>query len=166
MMIKLSLDLLDNILLSLIKCSFRVNQAFCDEYFNFLEKSVQTLEYLERPAYVAIKLTSLGIQSTLFKLSKIINEQPYSCNALQIIKENSDKFTSEEIKFASSSLQRLDKILQLLEKKNVRILFDAEQTYYQPAISRIVMDYMHIYNRSKPIVHNTYQNYLKVSFDQ
>lgn len=65
----------------------------------------------------------------------------------------------------------LSSLLQIASLNGVRIAFDAEQSWYQPALSRIVTLLSREYNRNNqkegkiraPIVYNTYQTNLKAT---
>ncbi|KAI2664971.1 Proline dehydrogenase 1, mitochondrial [Labeo rohita] len=75
------------------------------------------------------------------------------------------KFTEEEERQLKRMLQRLDILAKHAVENGVRLMVDAEQTYFQPAISRLTVEMKRIFNRDKAVVFNTYQCYLKEAFD-
>ena len=50
----------------------------------------------------------------------------------------------------------------ILAQANVRLMVDAEHSYFQPAIDHAAMELQRAYNRHKPTILNTYQCYLQV----
>ncbi|CAG8562200.1 5052_t:CDS:2 [Diversispora eburnea] len=92
----------------------------------------------------------------------------------------------DDIKDFEDLMNRLEKICELARERNVKILIDAEQTYFQPAIDLISIKLASKFNKSNhhdreerkrderdegggggkrdAIVFNTYQMYLKDSF--
>ncbi|KAM9391854.1 proline dehydrogenase 1, mitochondrial [Pholidichthys leucotaenia] len=75
-----------------------------------------------------------------------------------------EKFTEEEEKQMKRMLQRLDILAKHALENGVRLMVDAEQTYFQPAISRLTLEMQRIYNKEKPVIFNTYQCYLKEAY--
>ena len=69
--------------------------------------------------------------------------------------------TDEEIELVERMIARSETLMDLASRLEVRVMIDAEHSYFQPAIDSIVLDLQRKYNvGSKVIVYNTFQCYL------
>lgn len=69
----------------------------------------------------------------------------------------------EEIDQLRQFYKRFDDVVQQCVRKQVRIMVDAEQTYYQTAIDHVVRELQRKYNKTEPVVSNTYQAYTEIA---
>lgn len=83
--------------------------------------------------------------------AKLHIEGPFSRAAL----------TPEEVKLMKAMMVRVRKLATMAEELDVRLMIDAEHTYFQPAIDNIVLDLQREFNRKSPRIFNTFQCYLK-----
>ncbi|XP_049721727.1 proline dehydrogenase 1, mitochondrial isoform X1 [Elephas maximus indicus] len=75
------------------------------------------------------------------------------------------RFTEEEELQMTRMLQRMDILAKKATEVGVRLMVDAEQTYFQPAISRLTLEMQRKFNVEKPLIFNTYQCYLQDAYD-
>jgi len=75
--------------------------------------------------------------------------------------DDNGALTRDEEEQFRNMVNRLHRIFKYAKSQNVRVMIDAEQSYFQPAIHRLAIEMMRTYNTDKAIVFNTYQNYLK-----
>ncbi|KAI4816980.1 hypothetical protein KUCAC02_009277 [Chaenocephalus aceratus] len=116
----------------------------------------------------------LGLSGTLDLLdwNSLINDTTSISNLLMVpnletghLEPLMKKFTAEEESQMKRMLQRVDVLAKHAMENGVRLMVDAEQTYFQPAISRLALEMQRKFNREKPIIFNTYQCYLKDAYD-
>ncbi|XP_006029268.1 proline dehydrogenase 1, mitochondrial isoform X2 [Alligator sinensis] len=74
-------------------------------------------------------------------------------------------FTEEEDLQMKRMLQRMDVLAKKAVETGVRLMVDAEQSYFQPAISRLTLEMQRRFNVNKAVIFNTYQCYLKEAYD-
>ncbi|CAG5095610.1 Oidioi.mRNA.OKI2018_I69.XSR.g14260.t3.cds [Oikopleura dioica] len=72
--------------------------------------------------------------------------------------------TTDEEDQMKRMLERINTLASEAKRQGVRLMIDAEQTYFQPAISRIAVECMREFNNDNPVIFNTYQCYLKQAF--
>ncbi|XP_012668155.1 proline dehydrogenase 1, mitochondrial isoform X2 [Otolemur garnettii] len=75
------------------------------------------------------------------------------------------QFTEEEELQMTRMLQRIDVLAKKAREMGVRLMVDAEQTYFQPAISHLTLEMQRKFNVDRPLIFNTYQCYLKDAYD-
>lgn len=68
--------------------------------------------------------------------------------------------TEEELVLMEAMMTRLETLAQAAQLAEVRLMIDAEQTYFQPAIDHMVLRLQRKYNHDYPTIFNTYQCYL------
>ncbi|KAM9735234.1 proline dehydrogenase 1, mitochondrial [Menidia menidia] len=116
----------------------------------------------------------LGVSGTIDLLdwNSLINDTTKMSNLLMVpnietghLEPLLNKFTSEEESQMKRMLQRVDILAKHALENGVRLMVDAEQTYFQPAISRLALEMQRKFNREKPVIFNTYQCYLKEAYD-
>ena len=81
---------------------------------------------------------------------------------LKILKTGDDKGLLLEMQEEqlTNMVRRLHKVFSYAKERNVRVVVDVQQSFYQPAINQLTMRMM-IYIKDKVVVFNTYQCYLK-----
>jgi proline dehydrogenase len=74
--------------------------------------------------------------------------------------------TDEELTRVLNMNKRLDKLAAAAAERKVRLMVDAEQSYFQPAIAHTVVNMQRKYNRDFPVIFTTYQAYTRDAIPQ
>jgi len=118
----------------------------------------------------AIKLAGLTTHNLLTEISQLseklslktvaeLADQPNE-SLIEYINKTS-KLSSQTERELEFLLRNIDILCKASYENGVRLLIDAEQTYYQRMIDMIAVYFIARYNKKDPVVYNTYQFYLK-----
>ena len=106
-------------------------------------------------ATIELSAQSENIPFTVFKPSGFGAFELYEKVSLNKALTNEEPAAWERVR------QRFIACCDLAQKKGMKLLIDAEESWIQPAINLIVEEMMGLYNRETAIVHTTAQMYLK-----
>jgi len=74
--------------------------------------------------------------------------------------------TESEIKQMMAMFKRLDMLATKAAEDRVRLMVDAEHTYFQPAIDHFALHLQRKFNKTFPVIYTTYQCYLVDSYSR
>ncbi|BFZ18280.1 hypothetical protein BsWGS_21319 [Bradybaena similaris] len=95
-------------------------------------------------------------------LSKLLVVPNLKTGKLQPLVE---RISEEEEDQMKGMLRRVNTLAKYAQKKEVRVMIDAEQSYFQPAIRRLTMEMMKKFNKERNVIFGTYQCYTKEAFN-
>jgi len=133
-----------------------------------LEKKLRDAGITDTSKFIEKVVTDSEGVLHLFPWSGIVNENFELSDTFRVpsLKEGRmvrliSQLSKKEEEMFRNMIRRVNTLVKTAQELDVRIMIDAEQTYFQPAISRITLEMMNQYNKDKAIVFNTYQCYLK-----
>ncbi|RWS28166.1 proline dehydrogenase 1-like protein [Leptotrombidium deliense] len=141
-------------------------QAYLDKRFHIKTDNIDVKKWFEKMDYDRRGLMNL------FSWNGLIDMQHLISDLFQVPNSKTGKMeriisalTDEEEEMFRNMMRRIHTIARHARDTDVRIMIDAEQSYFQPAINRITLELMRKYNKEKAIIFNTYQCYLKNAYD-
>ncbi|KYQ90730.1 hypothetical protein DLAC_09367 [Tieghemostelium lacteum] len=168
-----------------VEDSSGTNEGF-DNVAEQIIKTIQISSNNPNLSFSCLKVTGLANSELLEKMNQFVNEillvterlpveilenpMDFYANLNKYIQSGKKKsvvsnanvqpFTPEQLRELSLLMNRLDSIFKECQSKQVPILVDAEQSYYQQAIHHLTMAFSLKYNKERPLIYNTYQMYL------
>lgn len=138
-------------------------QKQLDQRFMIKTDNAEISKFVKRMDYDQRGLMNIFSWNGLIEMQTLVNDLFLVPNLKSGRMERViNALSQEEEEMFRNMMRRLHTICKVATEKDVRVLVDAEQTYFQPAINRITLELMRKYNKEKAIIFNTYQCYLKV----
>eukprot|EP01138_Halocafeteria_seosinensis_P003239 gb/GECG01003313.1/.p1 GENE.gb/GECG01003313.1/~~gb/GECG01003313.1/.p1 ORF type:complete len:663 (+),score=82.34 gb/GECG01003313.1/:1-1989(+) len=94
------------------------------------------------------------------QVARSAGEQLEPTTPMYLLSKSATSLSQEQRECLRNMFQRSETLAQAAKDKGATIMFDAEQTYLQPAIDHVVLRLAERYNKERSVVYNTYQAYL------
>lgn len=114
------------------------------DFNHTMNETIRAIEFAAQNEHVPVVSTKLTGMARFELLEKM---------------QRTDKLTQEEIAEYRIVLKRVDAVCHVASQKKVGLFIDAEETWIQDSIDRIVNMMMKRYNQKRAIVFNTFQMY-------
>lgn len=130
------------------------------EYDKAAEEFMNVIDYAATQPnipFMSVKMTGLSRFGLLEKMHELMNKKQGS-----LMKRFDAAFvelTTDDKAEWNSVAERLDRICNLANEKNVGMLIDAEETWITDPVDALVTRMMDSYNRERPVIYNTAQLY-------
>ncbi len=129
------------------------------------EKTDQAFDATVRETIATIRKSAndLGVPFSVFKVTGLARFDVLE-RVAKALRENQELSENDQVAFAKIRV-RVQEICRTAYENNVRILIDAEETWIQEAIDKLVYQMMLQFNKERPIVFNTFQLYTKQALE-
>merc|ERR1712156_54878 len=150
-----------------------------DENLEYIKNTAAIMSRCSTPEpNLQLKITAFMPATLVTKMTSIVQTQPHLKE--QIVRhiglgfggemmENEFKndmgLNPEEVQDLVQGIARIKNLSDFSIENGLRLLVDAEYTYMNDGISLMALGMMYHYNKSKAYVGNTYQCYLKATYD-
>jgi len=154
----------------------KLGSSMWEKNAGIVSECIDMTDKLEKGGFSQLKLTALCEPELLLNMNeKLI---PYEYNHAEphewsirrigeLLKSeryediNIETFNDTTNEQLRAAFQRFDKLAMSCAEKGITFTIDAEQTYIQAALAFFVLTLQQKYNRTYPMVYNTYQCYRK-----
>lgn len=173
------------LLLKLSEAIAQTHNFFCaltgSTYENLVLSRISENDFINRLEELGIKTESRFVKDwfktvdfdadgfvDFYDWGRLLDDNSDISSMFQVLNIKSGKLeplitnlSKDERQECSNMMNRLVSIADYAAQRGIRIMIDAEQTYFQPAISRLALALMRKYNKNHGQILNTYQAYLK-----
>ena len=171
---------------------FYQGEEACDKNTEMFLKSIDMVaDSTDGGGFSALKMTALGRPEILLRMSEIEEAKQFYIRIMEKVgmRTDGDRYKTFQVHNLESGkmeplltgddggslmelqeeqftnmVARLHRVFSYAKSRKVRVMVDAEQSFYQPAINSLTLEMMKMYNTEEVVVFNTYQCYLRDAF--